>query len=452
MIFKIPKIIYNLPENSYIVGGAVRDLVRGDIPSDIDITTSATPDELLALFPDAVTLGIKFGTVIVDDIEITTMRKDMTSGRHPNVSYTTDLYEDLARRDFSMNAMTIPLHGSHTTENITDPFNGIGDIGGCVLRCVGLPGMRMKEDPLRALRAVRFASKYKFRIADEVLRAMSFITLDEVSNERIRDELMKSFKYNATNTIELLHETGLLHEILPEVQHLRYCEHDVEHHPEGDAYEHTLKALRYADLNDFTPIQKIAVLLHDIGKGAECEYYSECKYPGHAGIGVEIAKTILNRLKFSGGETKEILFAVKNHMKAHDLSNMKKSKRYSMYRCEYFETLLRVHEADCNGRKDSNVQYAELDISLMPPIVECFVNGHDLMEMGYEAGPKMGKVLKDIKERQIDGDIKDKYDALSYALRYLFSELDISDVKMDEMRHILFDVSKETKIINWRGL
>lgn len=451
-MFKIPKRIFKLPQNSFIVGGAVRDLVRGDIPSDIDITTSATPDELLELFPDAITLGIKFGTVIVDGIEITTMRKDMTSGRHPNVSYTTDLYEDLGRRDFSMNAMAIPLHGNHTTENIIDTFGGIGDIERCVLRCVGLPGMRMKEDPLRALRAVRFAAKYKFRIADEVIRAISFISLDEISNERVRDELMKSFEYNATDTIELLYDTKLIYQVLPEVTNLRYCEHKMEHHPEGDAYKHTIQALRYADQNDFSPIQKMAILLHDIGKGADCEYYSECKYPGHAGIGEEIAKTILNRLKFSGSDTKEILFAVKNHMKAHDLTDMRKSRRYSMYRCEYFETLLRVHEADCNGRKDSNVQYAELDISLMPPIVECFVNGHDLMEMGYEAGPLMGKVLKDIKERQIDGGIKDKYDALSYALRYLFSELDISDVKMDEMRHILLDVSKETKMINWREL
>ena len=421
-MLNVPKDIYKLPKNSFIVGGAVRDIVQGVTPADIDITTELLPEELLELYPNAITLGIKFGTVIVNGVEITTMRKDMTSGRHPNVSYTTDLFTDLSRRDFKMNAMAIPLHGTHTTNNIIDPYGGIEDMKKSILSCVGDAKDRIVEDPLRSLRAVRFSAKYDYRMTNELFGAIHTTSIAEVSNERIKDELVKAFMYNSVRTIGKMYDYGLLTQILPEISELTNCEHSIEYHPEGNAYNHTVKALEFADANEYTVMQKFAVLFHDVGKGIQHPSYGHMLYPGHANEGAKIAKDILQRLKFSNNEQAEIIFAIKNHMKMHNLTDMRKSKRYALYRNEYFNTLLKVHDADCMDRRDSNMQYAGLEISMMPPDIKCFMSGGDLLNMGYPPSKFLGDTLKDIFQMQIDGDILNKDEAYLYASYVIDSE------------------------------
>ncbi|MCK5431460.1 MAG: CCA tRNA nucleotidyltransferase [Gammaproteobacteria bacterium] len=416
---QIPERIFKLPENSYIVGGAVRDYFLGKEPKDIDITTEATPDELLELFPDAITLGIRFGTIIVDGIEITTMRKDISPGRHPNVEFTDNIFLDLSRRDFTINAMAINLHGLSKVY-ITDFYAGRYDIDCKILSCVGNPEERLREDPLRALRAIRFATQLDFRIAPSLKAAIRHTSIAEISAERIKSELLKSFVCGARKTIDLLIETELIGEIFPEVLKLSECSQNKEYHPEGDAFLHTMQSLEWADGHNFTPIQKMATLLHDIGKMSRSEYFDADKYPGHAKLGVPIAKEILQRLKFSNDEQSEILFAVENHMKMHTISEMKKSKRYTLYRSEYFETLLKVNEADCFGRRACDRDFVCEDIKNMPKEKEKpLVNGHDLMEMGYEPGIYLGNVLKILYDFQVDKLIISKEEGIDHAELFL---------------------------------
>ena len=411
--------IYKLPKNSYIVGGAVRDMVMGIEPKDIDITTEATPDELLKVFPNAITLGIKFGTIIVDGVEITTMRKDMTSGRHPNVAFTTDLYEDLSRRDFTMNAMAIPLHGKHSVCDIIDPYFGRVHIKNQEIVSVGDATRRIAEDPLRAMRAIRFASTMNMYIHLDIMDAIKSTSLGEISAERIHDELLKALSGNSVLAVNAMKDSGLLRQILPEVLQLEDCEHSIKWHPEGNAYKHTLHALKYADDNGYSPIEKMAVLLHDVGKGSANTHYSGMLYPGHAEDSYIMSKEIMGRLKFSNEDTDGLLFAVKNHMKMHGIIDIRKSKRYTLYDNKYFDTLLKVHDADCSDRRDSHVDFVMDDIENRPIILAPLVTGHDMMEIGYEGGEYLGIVLKTINIEHVEGRLNTKEEALIFARKLI---------------------------------
>ena len=419
MKFDIPEIIYKLPKNSYIVGGAIRDFVMGRIPTDIDITTEATPAELLPLFPDANIMGVRFGTIIVDGVEITTMRKDMTSGRHPNVAFTTDLYEDLSRRDFTMNAMAIPLHGKHSVCDIIDPYFGRVHIKNQEIVSVGDATRRIAEDPLRAMRAIRFASTMNMYIHLDIMDAIKSTSLGEISAERIHDELLKALSGNSVLAVNAMKDSGLLRQILPEVLQLEDCEHSIKWHPEGNAYQHTLHALKYANDNDYSPIEKMAVLLHDVGKGSANTHYSGMLYPGHAEDSYIMSKEIMNRLKFSNEDTNGLLFAVKNHMKMHGIVDIRKSKRYTLYDNKYFDTLLKVHDADCSDRRDSHVDFVMDDIENRPIILAPLVTGHDMMEIGYEGGEYLGMIMKEINVEHVEGRINTKEEALALARQWI---------------------------------
>lgn len=399
-------IMEQLSPNSYIVGGAVRDMLMGQVPHDIDITTDILPNELMKIFPTANEIGSKFGTIIVQipsgTVDITTMRRDITLGIHPNVEFTTNLREDLARRDLTVNAMAMTIDG-----NLIDYYGGEKDIQYKLLRAVGNPIDRVQhEDPRRTIRVARLATQLNFRIADDLRHAIIDTDITDIDGDFIRTELLKGLQYNSARMVEVLVDLNLMSKIIPEVLVLKHCEHNLKHHPEGGAYDHTLRALQYCC--DATVNQKVAILLHDIGKistGVGVTYH------GHAKVGVHIAKNILKRLKFSNAAQSEILFCIENHMKMHEIEQMRKAKRYALYDNKYFKSLMIVHTADCVERINM-IDFINSDIPIRMPTP--LLNGHDLMELGHQADNTLGVMLKYLYNIQVENNITNKETLLQY--------------------------------------
>lgn len=411
----IKKVMDKLPD-AYIVGGAVRDSILGKQPHDIDIVTSALPHKILNTFEKSYDVGgSKFGTILVimdgEKIEVTTMRKEITGGRHPKVVFTNNIYDDLQRRDFTFNAMAIDKNGI-----IIDPFHGIKDLQKGIVRSVYDPYETLDEikgDPLRSIRAVRFAHKLFLDIDPTLQDAIEESDLSSLSGERIYDELTKMFDYHAKTAIQYLDKYGILKKILPEINAMKGCEHDPKFHPEGDVYEHTLmvlEALRHEASNQ-SMLCKMAGLLHDVGKPSVRDGVT---YHGHDNAGVEIATNIMKRFKRSNQEIEAVAFVVSEHMKIHySLVEMRAGKRRKLYDSPHFNILMDVVRADSTPEEYLKVKnFIDNDPARNKPI-RSFLNGHEIMEYGF-IGKIIGTIQKDIIENQINGTINNKEEALEY--------------------------------------
>lgn len=395
IIPQIQKILNKLPDG-HIVGGFVRDSIMGRTPKDIDMTTSALPAEIKKLYPKHSSLGEKFGTIIIHNkdlqIEVTTMRTDKTSGRHPKVSFTDSILSDLSRRDFKMNAMALD-----SNLNLIDPFNGKSDISNKIIQTVGNPIITLSKDQLRAIRAIRFSSQLNFQISLPLKEAIKQTSLSEISPDRIRVEFLRSLNYNPVKTIKETIELNLIKFIIPDLQLLQTCEQHPKYHPEGNALEHTLKALTFPHT---TPIQKMTILLHDIGKIYTKTSFKPLHYHGHEKESVKHAKKILKALKFSKAETQEILFAIENHMKMHKIQEIRKSKRYALYSNPYFPTLSILHQANTYGRKENNIDFISSDIPSYRP--KHLIDGKYLMSIGFEPSKELRKAKEELYDLQIE--------------------------------------------------
>lgn len=281
---------------AYFVGGCVRDMVMGREPKDYDVTTSARPDEVQALFPESVMVGAQFGVVMIPReegvVEVATFRSDgaYSDGRHPvEVRYTQSAEEDVRRRDFTINGLLFdPLES-----RVIDFVGGQADIQARRIRTIGLPSDRFGEDHLRMLRAVRFAARFGFALDPALLAAIQEqrSLIANVSYERVRDELLKILtEGEARRGFELLDETGLLAIVLPEVKALQGVEQPPQFHPEGDVWTHTLIMLE--GMTHPSPTLALSVLLHDVGKPPTFSIKERIRFDGHAEVGAKMAEEI----------------------------------------------------------------------------------------------------------------------------------------------------------------
>ena len=336
---------------AYWVGGCVRDLVMGREPKDFDITTDATPAQVTQLFPQSLTVGAQFGVVIVPrpegDFEVATFRSDgrYTDGRHPaEVRYTRTAEEDVQRRDFTINGLLYdPLE-----QRVLDYVGGEADIRARRIRTIGDPVQRFNEDRLRMLRAVRFAARFLFTPERALLDAIRKLApqIREVSAERIRDEIVKILtEGQARRGFELLDETGLLPEVLPEVKALQGVEQPPEFHPEGDVWTHTLLMLE--GLRAPTNTLALGVLLHDVGKPPTFSRRERIRFDNHVEIGAKMAEEICTRLRLSLRETERIVELVRHHLRFKDFPRMRRSTQLRFLRLEGFEEHLELHRLDC---------------------------------------------------------------------------------------------------------
>jgi tRNA nucleotidyltransferase (CCA-adding enzyme) len=303
-------------ETAYMVGGCVRDQARGAEPKDWDICTSAHPEKVLSLFPDTVPTGVAFGTVTVMTggvgYEVTTMRRDgvYADGRRPTeVEYTRDICEDLARRDFTINAMALDDQGA-----VIDPFGGLADLRQGLIRAVGVPTDRFREDGLRILRAVRFAAQFNYKIEANTYLALGSCLdmLGNVSKERIRDETVKILVAPHVEGLKILMDTGIFRHVCPPALAMRDCGQN--HYHDWDVWGHTLQTIAKVRRD---PILRLAAFLHDIGKPLVKKWdekRGEHSFLEHEDASVKIADAWLTDMKFSNEIREKVLHLVGNHM------------------------------------------------------------------------------------------------------------------------------------------
>ncbi len=414
---------------AYFAGGCVRDELLGLVPEDYDIATSANPREVQALFPRTQAVGAHFGVVLVMQeaaaFEVATFRSDGSygDGRRPDSVVFSTPEEDARRRDFSINGMFLdPADG-----RLIDFVGGQADLAARVLRAIGDPVLRFTEDKLRLLRAVRFAARFDLAIEPATWEALVWLApqIHAVSAERVRAELVRILAHpSRLQGFDLLDRSGLLREILPEVEATKGCEQPPQFHPEGDVFVHTRTMLGLL-APEAPATLALAVLLHDIGKPPTFRYHPEedrIRFNGHDRVGAEMAEGVMHRLRFSNAETARVVEAVRQHMVFKDVPKMRTAKLKRFMAREGFEEELELHRVDClssHGLLD-NLEFLQArreEWAREPIIPPPLVTGRDLIRLGWKPGPHFGPVLEAVQNAQLDGLLTTPAEALDWVRR-----------------------------------
>ena len=424
---------------AYLAGGCVRDLLLEREPTDYDVATSATPDEVMHIFPEAYGVGAQFGVVLVPvssvisvppvvndlaTIEVATFRADIgySDGRHPDeVRFTLKASEDVQRRDFTINGLLLdPLSGQ-----VLDYVEGKKDLTAGIIRAIGDPERRFAEDKLRMLRAVRFAARFDYQIEPTTMAAIQRLAfqIHQVSRERVRDELTKMLtEGHARQAFLLLDQTRLLHEVLPEIEAMKGVEQPPHFHPEGDVFVHTLLLLENLP-HPCAPTLAWGALLHDVGKPPTFRVAPDrIRFDGHVDVGVRMAEEICRRLRFSNDDTKQILALVDNHMRFGDVQRMSESTFKKFVRLPNFDEHLELHRLDCEAshRILALYQYTREKIAAMPPEAirpQPLLTGDDLIAAGYSPGPLFKQILSAVEDGQLDSRLQSREEALGFVKR-----------------------------------
>jgi poly(A) polymerase len=416
---------------AYFVGGCVRDILLERDPADYDVSTDATPERVQHLFPRSLAVGAKFGVVVVMEdsgadtatqVEVATFRSDVgySDGRHPDqVVYTDSPQEDVKRRDFTINALLLDPE----TNEILDFVGGRDDLRAGIIRAIGNPADRFREDKLRMLRAVRFAARFNYAIESATFSAIVKYApaTHEVSAERVRDELTKLLTEGAARRgFELLDETRLLPELLPEIARMKGVQQPPQFHPEGDVWIHTLMMIE--GLPAGTPATLAwGVLLHDVGKPPTFTPPSgpngRIRFDEHAEVGTRMAEEICRRLRFSNDDTSQIAALVANHMRFKDVPHMKPSTLKRLVRLDRFDEHLELHRLDCSSshRNLDNYDFVRRFVAETPPEQvrpPRLLTGDDLISMGYRPGPAFHAILEAVEEAQLNGKVGTRDEAL----------------------------------------
>lgn len=411
-----------------LVGGCVRDLLLRREPADYDVATDATPDKVMELFPDSVAVGAQFGVILVPrdglKVEVATFRSDAgySDGRHPDrVEYARTAQEDVQRRDFTINGLLM----RYDTEEVLDYVGGRADLQTGVIRAIGEPERRFREDKLRLLRAVRFAARFGFTIEPATLEAIRKHAgeITQVSAERIRDELTKLLTEGAARRgFELLEQTGLLKVVLPEVAAYQGVAQPPQFHPEGDVWIHTRLMIEQLPAGA-SPTLAWGVLLHDVGKPATFRSAEETgdriRFDGHVDVGVRMAEEIVRRLRFSNEDAEQIVALVANHMRFKDVEQMRASTLKRFVRLPRFEEHLELHRLDClsSHRRLDSYGFIRRTLDETPPEQirpPRLMTGEDLVAMGYKPGPVFREILNAVEDAQLEGQLKSRDEAVDY--------------------------------------
>jgi poly(A) polymerase len=459
---------------AYLAGGCVRDLLLGREPGDYDVATSATPDIVLDMFPRTFAVGAHFGVVLVADdgggedltspmlsskepepgrpvTEVATFRSDgaYSDGRHPDaVRYTTSPEEDVKRRDFTVNGLMLDpfaetsntsgcpgslafgdpgMHESSPNDvasapvpGLLDYVGGVADLNAGLIRAIGRPGHRFEEDHLRMLRAVRFAARFGFELEVETLRAVRALAprIRAVSRERVREELTRMLtEGHARRAFELLDETSLLNEVLPEIARMKGVAQPPQYHPEGDVWIHTLMLLDQLEPGCSMTLAWGA-LLHDVGKPPTFRIAPDrIRFDGHVEVGVAMGAEICRRFRFSNDETRQILALIENHMRFADAPRMKTSTLKRFFRLESFDEHLSLHHMDCMAAS-RNLDHYQFVIDRWQAMPEetvrptPLITGRELIAAGYAPGAGFREMLRAAEDAQLEGTVSTEQDAL----------------------------------------
>lgn len=467
---------------AYLAGGCVRDLLLGREPADYDVATDATPDQVMRIFPETYAVGAQFGVVLVpipEDqreshqpaaaergneefgnrsgeaitdrnamasaanyasghhhqacIEVATFRCDLgySDGRHPDeVRFSRDPREDVQRRDFTINGMLL----DPVNNEVLDYVGGRKDLDAKIIRAIGDPQLRFREDKLRTLRAVRFAARFEYTIEARTFAAIQQLAPDipQVSRERVRDELTRMLtEGHARRDFELLDQTGLLRQVLPEIAAMKGVEQPPEFHPEGDVFVHTMLLLDR--LPHPCPVTLAwGALLHDVGKPPTFRRAPDrIRFDEHAKVGTRMAEAICRRLRFSNDEIKQILALVENHMRFGDVERMKESTFKKFIRLPHFDQHLELHRLDCQSSHRSLrlYDYTREKIAQFPAEAvrpKPLIVGDDLLAAGYSAGPVFKEILGSVEDAQLEGSLRSKDEAMQFVRRHFPLDVKVS--------------------------
>jgi poly(A) polymerase len=418
--------------DSYLVGGCVRDFLLGREPADYDVATSATPQEVMRLFPQTYAVGAQFGVVLVPvrrdgaedkfSIEVATFRSDgvYSDGRHPDqVQFSSDARTDVQRRDFTINGLLL----DPASQEVLDYVGGREDLQHGVIRTIGDASQRLSEDKLRMLRAVRFAARFGYTIEAQTFAAIRELApqIHQVSHERVRDEILKMLtEGHARRAFELLDETALLDQVLPEIKKMQGVQQPPQYHPEGDVWVHTLMLLEGLPANCSKTLA-LGALLHDVGKPPTFRRAPDrIRFDQHAEVGTKMAEEVCRRFRLSNDEIEQVSALVANHMRFGDVMRMKESTLKRFLRLPEFDEHLELHRLDCQGshRDLALYDFAREKLRSLPaeqirpaPLL----TGDDLIQAGYQPGPSFKELLTAVEDAQLDGAIQTKEEALALA-------------------------------------
>ena len=427
---------------AYFVGGCVRDILLDREPGDYDVATDATPERVEQIFPNSLTVGAKFGVVVVVQgpepnepqestaatVEVATFRSDVgySDGRHPDqVVYSSTPQEDVQRRDFTINGLLLDPE----TKEVLDFVGGRDDLRAGIIRAIGQPEARFREDKLRMLRAVRFAARYGYTIEPETLRAIQKLApeIGQVSAERLRDELTKQLTEGAARRgFELLDETRLLPELLPEISRMKGVQQPPQFHPEGDVWIHTLLMLEGLRRGT-SPTLAWGVLFHDVGKpptfAPPTGPNGRIRFDRHVEVGTVMAEEISARLRFSNDDTAQIASLVANHLRFKDVPQMKSSTLKRFVRLDRFEEHMELHRLDCSSshRNLENYEFMRRFLVETPPDEVRpvrLLTGDDLIGMGFRPGPEFKEILNAAEDAQLEGTIRTHEDAVIWLRKH----------------------------------
>ena len=438
---EIIEIFKKAGHEAYWAGGCVRDMLLGVEPKDFDIVTSAKPDEIEELLEHTIPIGKKFGVILAiqnnHHFEIATFRSDSgySDGRRPDAVEFTNAEEDAKRRDFTINAIFYdPIE-----DKIFDYTGGQKDMKDQLIRFIGDPEKRIKEDHLRILRAVRFKNGYDMQYHPDTYQAIKkhVKLIEDISKERVKDELNKMImdKTNPGQAFEELYEIEALEVIMPEICKLKGLAQPKMYHEEGDVWDHSLRALNSLteEEGDPNPLPenpatialKWATLFHDIGKYETFSVDGErIRYDKHAEIGAEISKNILKRLKFDKKTIDRVKWLIEHHMMIVPLFEMPDMRRRHWFLEPGFEELLEVYRADSMGIIPKDISmYEKLkkmyksEIAKLKLMPKKLISGKEIMKIsGIDQGKKVGEILKEIRNKQLSHEIKTRKEAKDYVI------------------------------------
>jgi poly(A) polymerase len=412
---------------AFWVGGCVRDFLLGREPGDYDIVTSALPEQLERLFRRTVPVGRQFGVIVVIEagrqFQVATFRAeaDYQDGRHPGRVAFGDAKADARRRDFTVNGLFYDPVG----KQLHDWVRGEADLRARIIRTIGAPEERFAEDHLRLLRAVRFAAQLDFSIERNTFAALKATAakIKAISAERVREELVKLLRPpHAPRGLDLLRESGLLEQVLPEIAATVACEQSPDFHPEGTVFNHIRLMLQHLPATAHASLPW-AVLLHDVAKPVTASAdlaTGSTHFYGHERIGAEMAEEILERLRFPRKQIDEVAKAVRYHMQFKDAPQMRKSTLRRLLMRPTFPLELELHRLDClgsHGRLDvydflaAQARILETQPQIRPPLLK----GDDLIGLGLKPGPALGALLAEIREKQLQDELKTKAEARKWA-------------------------------------
>ena len=424
--YKVAEKLFDAGFDTWGVGGGIRDMMLGEIPEDIDVATEARPEQICGLFKRCDRVGERFGSVRVpvgDDLfEVTTFREDdeASDGRHPESVVFGNRVKDAKRRDFTINA----IYWHPISREVYDPYQGEADLKERLIRFIGDPGVRIKHDALRMLRAVRFRAHLVGQYHPETYRALQEEArlIEALSGSRMLEELEKMLSSrHPERALEDLWETGLLTYMLPELYACKGIPQPADFHREGDVWEHTMKCLASFQEEDNRDV-RLAVLFHDAGKVETFSLKERIRFDHHATISAEIADKALRRLRLPGKRTEKVSWLIKHHMMMLTFFEIGEERKAHWYFHPWFPELLRVFRLDIAGTEPADYgllekiladYHAFLDRNPRPH--RPLLTGDEVMGiLGLPPGERVGEILKLLHDAQVRKEVTGKKEAKAF--------------------------------------